>query len=97
MDVDRGLRVVAIDLWRVVGVDRRVVSIHRSRVIVRILRLVRLICTPSVLRLVRLISTPDVLRLVRLVSAPVIRGASLGVSMMRWRTTGADREEPKKK
>ena len=95
--MDRGLRVVAIDLWRVVSVDRRVVSIHRSRVIVSILRLVRLICTPGVLRLVRLISTPDVLRLVRLVSAPVVGGASLVVSMMWWRTTGTDREEPKEK
>ena len=65
--VDRGWRVVAIDLWRVVSVDwrvvgvyRRIVNIHRSWVIV------------TVLRLVRLITTPDVLRLVRLVSAPVV-------------------------
>ena len=87
--MDRGRRVVATDLRgvvsvdrRVVGVYRRVVSIHRSRVIV------------SILRLVRLISTPDVLRwLVRLVSTPGVRGASWVVSMMWWRTPGADREE----
>ena len=65
--MDRGWRVITINLWRVVSVDwrvvgvyRRIVSIHRSWVIVTVLRLVRLITPPDVLRLVRLVSAPIV-------------------------------------
>ena len=81
VDVDRGWRVVAIDLWRVVSVDWRVVGVYRRIVSVdwrvvgvdwRIVSIHRSWVIVTVLRLVRLITTPDVLRLVRLVSAPVV-------------------------
>ena len=92
MDVDWGLGAVATDWRRVVRVDRglRIVRVDRRVVGIDDSGLVVVI----ILRLVRLVTSPDILRLIRLISAAVVRWAGRLISMRRRGTSRANWEKP---